>query len=100
MSVLKSMILLLILWAVIVIVLTSCSTSSPKNPEGINYDAACTTNIELRNNTKFEIPEDVDNLVNAEEGCIRHYGAGSCLVRFIKTGKLSYYAICKRATNN
>lgn len=92
---LRTMILLLILWAIMVALVTSCATV-PQGPE-IDYNPSCTTKIELRNGTKLENPEDMNSLVEAEEGCIRHYGPGSCLTRFIKTGKLSYYAICRRS---
>lgn len=94
MTIFRNMILLLVVWALLIVVATSCATVAPKNEEGIEYNPACTTKIELRNGTKFEAPEDLNNLVRAEEGCIDHYGPNSCLVRFIKTAKLSYYAIC------
>lgn len=32
----------------------------------------------------------------ARRGCIRYYGEGACLVSMTKTGKDSYYAICRR----
>lgn len=89
----RTYIFLLVIWAACLYLASSCATT--EEPEVV-YDPACTTRIELRNGTKFEVPEDSDNLINAEYGCIRHYGDRSCLVRFIKTGKLSYYAICKR----
>lgn len=79
----------------IALLLAGCTTI-PEPQDSIQYDSECTTQIILRNGTKFESPIDVENMVNAEEGCIRHYGHGSCLVKFIKTGDRSYYAICKR----
>lgn len=90
---LRTMILLLIVWAV-VIFLGSCSTIDNYNGGGIVVNDKCTTRIELRNGTTFEYPIDLDNLVRAEQGCVDHYGENSCLVRFIKTGKQSYWAIC------
>ena len=99
MTLFRDMILLLIVWAILIVVATSCTTTPAQEYDEIKYNSACTTKIELRNQTKLEYPEDMNALVNAEEGCIRHYGPGSCLVKFIKTGKLSYYAICKRAPN-
>jgi len=95
----RIMILLLAAWALLIILATSCSTvptAEKLYDESITYNPSCTTQIELRNGTKFEMPEDAEQLVNAEEGCVRHYGPKSCLTRFIKTGKLSYYAICRR----
>lgn len=95
----RIMILLLAAWALLIILATSCSTRSSQEElydESIVYNPSCALRIELRNGTKFEVPEDTKQLVNAEEGCIRHYGPKSCLTRFIKTGKLSYYAICRR----
>lgn len=92
---LRSMFLLLVVWALLLVVATSCATV-PEGPE-IDYNPDCATKIELRNGTKLEYPEDMDSLVRAEDGCIRHYGPGSCLTRFIKTGKLSYYAMCRRS---
>jgi hypothetical protein len=95
----RSMLFLLVIWILLAIVATSCATSSDIAGEydgGIVYNAQCTTKIELRNGSKFEVPEDLDHLVRAEDGCVRHYGSESCLIRFIKTGKLSYYAVCKR----
>jgi hypothetical protein len=91
----RSALLLLIVWTFVILVATSCSHTNPSD-ELIVANKLCTTQIELRNGTKFESPEDVDNMINAEEGCIKHYGQGSCLIRFIKTSKLSYYAICRR----
>lgn len=92
---LRTMILLLVLWAIVIATMTSCSVYKHNYPEDVlNYNKDCVTEIELRNGTKFEHPEDSDNMIAAEEGCIRKYGINSCLVRFIKTGKLSYYAIC------
>lgn len=83
-----------------VIMISSCvtndSTEDPVDGLSVDYDKDCTTKIELRNGTVFEHPEDTDNLVRAESGCIKNYGVGSCLSKFVKTGKLSYYAICKR----
>jgi len=78
-----------------------CTTDESETIDGIvvNYDKDCTTVIELRNGTAFEYPEDADNLVIAEESCIKQYGSDSCLSRFIKTGKLSYYAVCKKIDN-
>lgn len=91
---LRTYIFLLMVWLVCMYAASSCSTvDTQEEPE---FNPSCTTRIELRNGTKFEAPEDVDGMVNAEQGCVRHYGEKSCLVRFIKTGKKSYYAICKR----
>lgn len=90
---LRLMITLLIIWAVLIAFATSCSTTD-KYHGGAVYKAECTTRIELRNGTVFEYPIDMDNLVRAEQGCVDHYGEDSCLVRFIKTGQQSYWAIC------
>ena len=88
-------ILLLVVWAFCIILASSCSTV-PDPELDLEYNKGCTVEIELRNNTKFEVPEDSDNMVNAEAGCVKYYGAKACLVRFIKTGHLSYFAICRR----
>lgn len=90
------MILLLIMWAVLVYVATSCTTIDEYDG-GAKYGPRCTTKIELRNGTKFEYPIDMDNLVHAEQGCVDHYGPDYCLTRFIKTGQQSYWAICGRS---
>lgn len=90
---LRTMIILLLVWIAVILLATGCATTDTYD-EGVKYGAHCTTSIELRNDTKLEYPEDTDNLVRAEEGCVRHYGPDSCLVRFIKTGKLSYWAMC------
>jgi len=92
---LRTMILLLIVWAVVIFV-GSCSTTDTYDG-GIKFGPKCTTRIELRNETKFEYPVDMDNLVRAEQGCIDHYGPDYCLTRFIKTGQQSYWAICGRS---
>ena len=93
---LRSMLFLLVVWGLLLIYCSSCSTPQEaiKEPQ---YNPKCTTLIELRNGTTFEKPEDVENFARAEMGCVRYYGEGSCLTRFIKTGKLSYYAMCQRA---
>lgn len=84
------------MWAVLVYIATSCTTTENYNG-AVQYGPKCTTRIELRNGTKFEYPIDMDNLVHAEQGCVDHYGEDYCLVKFIKTGKQSYYAICGRS---
>jgi len=90
---LRTMIILLVVWAAVIFLATGCTTTELYDG-GIVANPKCTTRIELRNGTKFEDPIDTDNLVRAEQGCVDHYGEGSCLVRFIKTGQQSYWAIC------
>jgi hypothetical protein len=36
------------------------------------------------------------HMARARTGCVEHYGPGSCLVRFVRTGEDSYWAICRR----
>lgn len=93
---LRTMIFLLAMWAVLVYIATACSTVEEYDG-GLKYGPRCTTRIELRNGTKLEYPTDMDHLVRAEEGCVRHYGNDYCLTKFIKTGHQSYWAICGRA---
>lgn len=80
---------------VILLLITSCSTTEEYHG-GAVYNPLCTTKIELLHGTTLDYPEDIDNLVRAEEGCIKRFGERSCLIRFIKTSKLSYWAICRR----
>lgn len=59
-------------------------------------DVTHAVEIETRNGTNFG-PADLEQIPGMEAGCVRQYGAGAKLVRIVKTGKLSYYAICRRA---
>jgi hypothetical protein len=93
---LRLMITMLIIWALLIAFATSCATKPDYNG-AVQYGPKCTTRIELRNGTEFEYPVDMDNLVRAEQGCVDHYGPNYCLVKFIKTGRQSYWAICGRS---
>lgn len=42
------------------------------------------------------ITEDAKQQGNARLGCVKHYGEGACLTRFLKTGDLQYQATCRR----
>lgn len=40
--------------------------------------------------------EDAKVITKAQDGCLRYYGEGSCLVRITKLGKLNYHAVCRK----
>lgn len=43
--------------------------------------------------------EDDKVILEAQSGCIQHYGKDSCLVRLIKSGEKSYRAVCRKYNN-
>lgn len=78
------------------VLITSCA-SKPEHEDIVLATRTCgAISLETRNGATFDMSEDMVHMMQAEEGCIRHYGPTACLVRFVKTGQLSYYAICRK----
>lgn len=53
--------------------------------------------MELREDSEPDRKVDEQHQRDAERGCVKYYGTGACLTRFIKTADRSYQAVCRRA---
>lgn len=88
----KDLFLFLILWGLgIVFIFSSCAHTKQDLFDTCNYAP-----ILYAADVPIDIETDELHHRAARAGCIRHYGANSCLIRFTKTGSLSYRALCGR----